>query len=182
MNSRILVVGILLLFGCNSGDHEVINTGNYIDISGFFRSEIERLDSLKPDIIRYSEWNRKKSTDTVNCNNWGKELVLFREVKIPKAMWRTDYELIDSMTSDGQFIKTYGALYPKLDVRLLRVVTDATGNIMRVEVEIRRENKLVQNNRKMSYSVDKGYTIAGARSTTLMGTEDYKIVCQLIKP
>lgn len=145
------------------------------------QTEIAGLDSTNPSVLKYSKWNDKSITDTLNIVDWRKELVLFTDLKIPQAMWRTDYELIDSTQMDGDLSRTFGALLPNLEIRLIHVVTNSKGEIKRFNVEVRSESRFTKSNRAMSYTKGKGYTISGLRETRLMDDESYKIVCQYLK-
>lgn len=138
------------------------------------------MDSQDISLLRFTDWNGIATTDTAIQVDWKNELALFADVKIPKAVWRTDFELIDSSNEQGQIIRSLGALQPNQEVRLLRITTNKNNQIERLEVEMRSMSRLSNSKRKMSYTVDKGYTIVGNRKTKFLKDENYKIVCQIL--
>jgi len=138
------------------------------------------MDSQAISLLRFTNWNGISTTDTAIEVDWKNELALFADVKIPKAVWRTDFELIDSSNNQGQIIRSLGALQPNQEVRLLRITTNKRNEIKRLEVEMRSLSRLSNSKRKMSYTVDKGYTIVGNRQTKFLKEENYKIVCQIL--
>jgi hypothetical protein len=157
-----------------------INHSTYCDITGFINQEIIRMDSLQRPLMKFTNWKGITSTDTSLLIDWKKELVLFSDIKISSSVWRTDYEIIDSQYHNGQITRTFGALLPNQEVRLIRIITNDSYEVSRLEVEMRIINKFTRSSRKMSYTKDKGYTIIGNRKTKLMKDENFKIVCQLL--
>ncbi|MCB0733632.1 MAG: hypothetical protein H6608_02855 [Flavobacteriales bacterium] len=176
-----LIPILILLSACSTARRDGINHASYSDIEQFFKDEVHRNDSLHPQVVKFSEWNGIKKTDTATIESWSEELALFKDFRIPSSVWRTEFELLDSSTDDGITIRSFGAVIPEQIVRMVQVTTDGSGQILRVEGDIRSQNKLSESVRKLSYTANKGYTVAGSRQTKLLKEEQYRIVSQFIK-
>ncbi|MBI1306770.1 MAG: hypothetical protein GC181_09165 [Bacteroidetes bacterium] len=182
MHKYVFLLPLIFMFSCGGEKSHYINASDYSDIKSFFKSEVKYLDSLQPKLLKYSEWNGETSVDTLDSVDWNKELTLFRDLNIPLAVFRTEFERVDSQQTDGLIIRTFNTLRPEQEIRSLTLATLAeTGELNRVEVEYRQKNQLSVVDRKMSYTRNKGYSVAGSRNSRMMSEENYKIVAQILR-
>lgn len=173
------MVLVLFVSACSSDTSTEQNTSEYTDIASFVKQEVDFLKNRGVVLVKRSSWQGETQTDTLKQVNWEEEMYPFLELDIKPTVWVTDFTLSDSSRNNGEIIREFKARNDLQELRSFSIITLAeTGEIRRIDAEVKVANKLTTSIQKISYTKGIGYTIAGKRDTKALGSEDYQIVGQ----
>ncbi|MBC7745968.1 MAG: hypothetical protein H7096_12800 [Flavobacterium sp.] len=163
------LIFILLLAGC-SGGPAVVQKKTFIDVKGYFQSEIKRLGNYKTEVKKTVSRNNQTETQMLNNINWQTELSLFVESDINKSAWRNSYKI----SKIGKEV-IYSATDSALKTRQIRVLEGVNGRIKKVQIKNNTNNMLYQSSEILTYVPDSLYKVVKNQKVFIIGENRYVI-------
>ncbi len=177
LKTLITILAITLFLGCAQTDRLEVNTSEYSDINAFVKAEIDWLNKSHSQLIKHTTWQDQFDLDTSSKVDWEKELYAFLEIDIKQAIWKTDFELTDSVILKGNTIRTFKTTNERQRIRRIEITT-SSDSIVQFDAEIRDQNKLTTSNQRISLTKHMGYSLIGNRKTKVLGDENYHLIGQ----
>ncbi len=178
-----LVPFCLMLAGCGGDAVEEDKIKAYYDVQLLFSEQSNLLGKFtftkKANIDGQSE-EKAVSFDSLG---WSKELAMFANMDINKAVYVGAYEIEENATDRGKVISYKRKADTVSGVEWITVEFDQQGNPLRFCGLFLEQNALYQNERKLTadFALDNGkavlssYTIKGYQKILMKDTVQYKI-------
>ena len=159
---------MLTIASCAKPEEKAVT--NYLDINGFFESEVQRLTKNNKSVEKTVMRNKISETQTRNSVNWKNELSLFIESDINKPAWRDSYKIIEDSSE-----VIYTALDSNLRTRIIHIKKDVRNGLRYISIINRTKNNLYQSSEKLTYVPDSIYKIDKSQHVVLLGSNRYQI-------
>ena len=161
---------LLLSLGCtDQSAQQQQRELTYFDIKGYFETEVNRLNKLKPSITKSVEINDSLERKAVRILDWKKELSIFSEADINRASWKGLFKLekhdgTDIYTSDDE----------KVPVKKLALRFEGK-RIKQILIVLNTDNSLYDSKDSLSYYPDSLYRIKKTQHIKLLSSKHYEI-------
>jgi hypothetical protein len=169
IKNGIFLLSILVLASCAEPVGKPVKS--YVDIKGFFESEVSRLAVKNTLVDKTVKRNEVSETRQGSPVEWKNELVLFIESDINKPAWHGSYKI----TKDSSGI-SYTALDADLRTRSIRIQKGANERLQHISIQNVTRNYLYQSSEELNYYPDSVYTINKTQSVLLLGRNKYTII------
>ena len=175
-----------LLVQCTGTEKEKVT--KYFDLEGFIESQVQRLESDNPELIKTMKFKDDSESVTVygaDSINWTKELKLFLEHDINKPVLIDAYETKQDSSSTGEKVKSYHLIDNNQNGILgMEIVFNSQDHVTSWRSSFQEENILYNNYREMTLTADdngkiSGYTVSGYHRLIMNDTVHYYITAQL---
>lgn len=170
-----------MLVSCGRSTNTQPNSLELVDFPEFLSKEKEAVMQHKTWVLKRVRWQTYTKQDSIKIEDfdWDKELALFSAIHIKPLVWKSDFELLDSMDDDGMRCFRLVAVNKKQRIKNIELYKSLqTGQLVRYEVDLNDEGKISKSNQKLSYTKNVGYTIVGNKKNAMMEDETYQIVVQ----
>lgn len=175
MRGTILVLFLIFASSCADEEKSSIRLP-YIDIKGFFESEIERLTTSKTRVNKLVEQNGNSETKKNLNVDWDDELALFVASDINKPSWRNSYKIIKNSHSI-----IYTAVDTNLRTREIEIKQNDVQRPIYIRIKNITRNNLYESSEELIYNIDSGYSINKNQKVRFLGKNSYKISGSLIQ-
>jgi hypothetical protein len=178
-----LVPFCLAMAGCSGGTENEDKIKTYFDVQSLFVGQ--------PTLLRNLTFTKKANIDgqseekavSFDSLGWAKELAMFANMDINKAVYVGAYEIEETKTEKGKEISYKRKPGTVSGVVWITVEFDKQGNPLRFSGLFQEQNALYQNERKLSadFALNNGkavlssYTIKGYQKILMKDTVQYKI-------
>ncbi len=169
-NYTVLLLCMVLMYGCKPEARQSNGTLKYFDITGYFNAETLRLTALNKPVTKTVAYNSVPETKIVFIKNWQRELALFTSSDINKPAWKSSYTV--QKYSDSV---VYRAIDTNLHTRQIIIVTKAN-KVNSVSISNFTKNMLYQTKEELKYYPDSLYYIEKHQAVKLLGTNNYGII------
>ena len=159
---------MLMLVSCAKPEEKAVT--KYLDIKGFFESEVQRLTKSNLLVDKTVTRNEISETRTGKSINWKNELGLFTESDINKPAWRDSYKI----TEDSREV-IYTALDSNMRTRTIHAKKDTHGGLRHISIINQTKNNLYQSSEHLTYIPDSIYKIDKSQHVMLLGSNRYQI-------
>lgn len=175
-----------LLVQCTGTEKEKVT--KYFDLEGFIESQVQRLESDNPELIKTMKFKDDSESVTVygaDSINWTKELKLFLEHDINKPVLIDAYETKQDSSSTGEKVESYHLIDNNQNGILgMEIVFNSQDHVTSWRSSFQEENILYNNYREMTLTADdngkiSGYTVSGYHRLIMNDTVHYYITAQL---
>lgn len=168
----IIIITTLLWISCNrQSDPGSIST--YFSMEKFIGQEVETLTRNNTSIFKMASINEKEESKTQHNINWKKELAIFTSADINKPAYVGRYN-VDSLASGDTIIVQFSAQSKSFSTQLIKV-HKVSGEVIKLEVELRDDNLIYDAYTDLVYETGKGYTIKSKQSTVFSKERDHLI-------
>lgn len=140
----------VFLISCDNPKKDSAQIKKYFDLKGFMESQIEELDEKKPVVDKTMKMGKERNSRSSNEINWKKELELFLQADINKPAYIQSYNVSRPDSSTYEYVLKQGQ---DLQVRRLKIKLDkANGIPVRIEAQLKSENKLYESEKNINLS------------------------------
>ncbi len=164
---RLIFLSLVLVSCSGSGK---VSERRYMDLKGFFESEVSRLGKLKSRINKTVSRNGVSESKENISPDWGAELSLFSGSDINKPAWSNSY-----IVSDSNGNTLYTATDSKLRTRSILIRKNKNGGITQLSIINKTTNHLYSSSEELLYIPDSLYQIIKKQDVLLLGNNSYKI-------
>jgi hypothetical protein len=134
----------------------------FFDVSGFFQSEIERLNQLQPTVEKTFMVNQITETIPSKTLNYHLELSPFIECDINKKAWEDKYSIVESDAS-----LTYKTLDEQLEIREITIQKDSSNHPSHIQIIKISESPLSYNKTMLKYHRNQEIEIVSTQKNIL---------------
>lgn len=180
MHNRLLTgiiscIMLISLFAACSGqekspDAQQTDLQPYFSLNGYFKDEIERLQSDSAEVFKTVEINGSVESKTILIRNWQDELAPFSEADINKSAWVNSY----TVDSTSTFLQ-YTAKESGLKTRQIRIEFAENRSVKAITVDNQVSNWIYTAKEKLSYYPDSCYEIIKEQDIRIVGHNQYRI-------
>ena len=151
MNMKnILFTFFVILFSFNAQAQEN-QSKNYFDLKSFIAEQVEKLEKINPSVEKSTTHNSEIENKTTNEIDWQKELQLFVDSDINKAILKDAYKI----TENAQTID-YQALILDLKVQNIHIEKE-NGVVKKLNIVYKDSNNLFEIEKKLQLELSKNY-------------------------
>lgn len=175
MRGTITILFLILVSSCSEPEKKSVIMP-YIDIKGFFESEVSRLTQNKTRVNKLVEQNGSSEIKNNLTVDWKNELSLFMASDINKPSWRDAYQITKSEKS-----LLYAAIDTNLRTRTVEIKQNSNGKPIYLRIENITRNNLYESLEELIYITDSTYTINKIQKVRFLGKNSYKISGLLVQ-
>jgi hypothetical protein len=150
----------------------------YFDIQGYFASQINRLDSLQPTILKTAHLNGEKDIDTLKEVRWQNELKSFKELNLNKAAWLDSYS-IDTLTDSVKVIH-YQSQRDDLPVRYVKIAFNQDKTVRWLKAKRINDNFIYRSVHIYNYHPGHYYSVNASQDILLLDSNSYQIQARFL--
>ncbi len=168
---------IILLAACQPINEEAQQDPTpqvFFDIKGYFNQEVQRLNTLQPQVTKTVAINQKKETKQWTNLNYQPELEVFAQADINRLDWVDKYSVDSTFQNNRLTGIEYKALEDKLRTRHIRIQFK-NGNVSNIRIENGGKNMAAGSQQELEYEPSNGYYIKSVQHTTLFKDKIFKI-------
>ena len=157
-------------YSCGNGKEDQNSFNNTeIDLSQYFKIEIERLKRLNPEITKTVLKDNEEETKDILIKDWETELSSFASIDLNKPAYKGLFK-----KDSSQNIVTYSFTDEKLD--LSKVILQYKSNsIEKIEVFRKSDNLLYTTKEILTYEPNKQYIVDKKQHVWILGDTHYII-------
>ncbi len=180
---------LIALNACQLAPEAQTSVELYFDLRDLMEKQISRLDSLDPKVEKTVYKGDQKQSQAVQPEDWRKELKMFIEANINRAIYEGQYAVRDSMTSSGLY-KIYEAKENDLKTRYLKVHWNQDQSRLRGgKVVVSKDNFLYASQKELQFtcqttpsgaSILESYKIQGYQKSVFGQNTEYQVETQII--
>lgn len=175
----VLMAGIFLS-SCFERNKNVETEKFYFDLSGFFKTEAEKLNEKKFFAEKYLINDNDTQKLILKNISWEEELAPFINSDINKPAWKGSYK-IDSISEDQKLkFVSYKSLETNLPVKEIQVHFN-NKEVSHLYIENATNNYVYNSARVLSYNAGTGFSIEGEQDIFLGKDLHYKVFVNFIK-
>ncbi len=170
-NSRYLLLLGCFWLGCEQlpESESTLAKGEkpFFDLKGFFRQEINQLDSLQPRLRKTVRLDGSEETKILDTLDYDSELQVFLDSDINRIAWIDRYST-DSIRRARRLQRlVYRAKSEDLKTKLLAITFDSAGEVDLIRVRNNADSPTYQLEQRLRYKVDSGFVIQTRQEITL---------------
>jgi hypothetical protein len=169
MRNRLIFLLFFILASCKPAEEKLFITP-FVDIKGFFESEVIRLNKNKSVTDKTITQNGLSETKKGIQINWKNELSLFTGSDINKAAWQDSYRIIKDNSSI-----TYLAIDTNLRTKEIQIKMDSNTKPQHILIKNSSKNYLYESTETLIYIPDSAYSIEKYQKVILLGKNKYLI-------
>jgi len=166
----LMLISGTLLGSCSDNKEAADGPKSYYDISGFFKSEAQRLQRLNPEVEKTVTQDSSVERKQVKISKWENEFGLFSSSDINKPSWKDSYEI---RASAG--IVEYVARDEALRTLKIRIEKNKAGSISRITISNKVKNALYSSVETLEYIPDSLYRVDKTNEVKIIGKNHYII-------
>lgn len=152
-------------------DNKPNATDKFFDISGFFQSEIDRLNQLQPDIEKTFVVNQITETTQPKSLNYQLELSPFIESDINKKAWEDKYEIASSPLT-----LSYKAKDEQLKIKEITIQKDQAYQPTHIQIVKISKSPLSYNKTILKYHLNHEIEIVSTQKNILSEEKEIKTI------
>lgn len=168
---------VILLAACQPVSEETQQDPTpqvFFDLKGYFNQEVQRLNTLQPEVTKTVAINGKSETKQWTHLNYQPELDIFAQADINRLDWIDKYS-VDSTFQNNQLTSIeYKALEDKLRTRHISIQFK-NGSVSKISIENGGKNMAAGSQQELGYEPLTGYYIKSVQHTTLFKDKIFKI-------
>lgn len=170
--TAIAVAIAVALWSCDtSGRTDVQDqTVRYMDIPGYFQSEIQQLQQVQPTIVKTVKKDTVSESKTIQIDNWQTELSSFTNIDLNKPSYQ-GYIIKDS----ADRIITYTFTKPDLDLSKVEIQYNEQQQPTTLRIHRTTKNSLYNTEEVLFYDKNKKYSLEKKQSVRILGDNYYFI-------
>jgi len=170
--TAIAVAIAVALWSCGtSGRTDVQDqTVRYMDIPGYFQSEIQQLQQVQPTIVKTVKKDTVSESKTIQIDNWQTELSSFTNIDLNKPSYQ-GYIIKDS----ADRIITYTFTKPDLDLSKVEIQYNEQQQPTTLRIHRTIKNSLYNTEEVLFYDKNKKYSLEKKQSVRILGDNYYFI-------
>jgi len=161
---RVFAAFFLVCLHACSTQTKPVRQDVYFDNPAWFKEEIGRKQKQNPELIKNLQVDKDTSHLTIRPESWEKELEVFLETDLNKAVYsgkfKTDTIRSGAGAQDSLTIR-YTAKEEDINVRYYSVVL-VQNRVRNLQAEILNTSPLLRSELKWSYWPDSGYSVQGS--------------------
>lgn len=170
---KLLIPSLLLILlstvaSCTQPSSKKATTSDkFFDVSGFFQSEVERLNQLQPAVEKSFLVNQITETTHPDTLNYLLELSPFIESDINKKAWEDKYSITSSPLK-----LSYKALDEQLEIKEITIQKDSTNQPTHIQIIKISESPLSYNQTILKYYLNQEIEIISTQKNILSGEKE----------
>lgn len=177
-----LIYGLLLLFIACSENTEPINAIRYFDNPSWFKQELARKKAVNPLVNKHLKVEDDTSSLYLQSVSWEKELEVFSEIDLNKAIYsgkfKVDTLMISSTTGPLEQI-SYLSLDADLNIRKYIVVKQGA-KVNKIQAELEQHSPLMRSKIYWTYLPDSGYSLKGEQEMKSLRRNRFEVIAGFV--
>lgn len=179
----LFIFAFTLLHSCNlmntSGNSETSQDLYFFDLAGFFKQEIQQLNSKGVKAKKEVQYNDKQDVLQSQKLDYDKELAVFVHSDINKLSWREKYQA-DTIREGSEIrLITYKALDEQLKTRKIAITFDQN-QVSQIAIQNRLKSIMASTWQNLEYVPGKGYQVHGTQQMRLAGKDKMGIEVEFV--
>lgn len=180
----LFIFALTLLHSCNlmntSGNSETSQDLYFFDLAGFFKQEIQALNSKGVKAKKEVQYNDKQDVLQSQKLDYEKELAVFVHSDINKLSWREKYQA--DTIREGSEIRSivYKALDEQLKTRKI-TITFGQNQVSKIAIQNRLKSIVASTWQNLEYVPGKGYQVHGTQQMRLAGKDKMGIEVEFVR-